>query len=86
MQNVQSWPVVRFMRNSIVSANGKLLTDDVVSEGVLYQSQRVEGDLGDELHTLRIGSVVDASLEDATSVSVGSNLDAMSGNGVVNEL
>jgi hypothetical protein len=46
----------------------------------------VEGDFGDELHTLRVGSVVDASLEDATSVSMGSNLDAMSGNGVVNEL
>jgi hypothetical protein len=46
----------------------------------------VEGDFGDELHTLRVGSVVDASLEDATSVSMGSNLDTMSGNGVVNEL
>lgn len=86
MRIVHSWPVVRSKGNSIISANGKRLTDDVVSERVLNQSQCVEGDLGDKLHTLRIGSVVDASLEDATSVSVGSNLDAMSGNGVVNEL
>lgn len=74
------------MYSGIEYASFRRLTDDVVSEGVLYQSQRMEGNLGDELHTLRVGSMVDTSLEDATSVSVGSNLDAVSGNGVVNEL
>ena len=46
----------------------------------------MEGDFGDELYPLRVGSVIDASLEDATSVSVSSDLDAVSGDGVVDEL
>ena len=44
------------------------------------------GDLGNELDPLRVGSVVNASLKDAASVSVGRDLDAMSSDGVVDEL
>jgi hypothetical protein len=74
------------MKKSITRASERGLTDDVVPKGVLDQGQSVEGDLGDELYTLRIGSMVDASLEDATSVSVGGDLDAMSSDGIVDEL
>jgi hypothetical protein len=46
----------------------------------------VESDFGNELHPLRIGSVIDTTLEDTTSMSVGSDLDAVSSDSVVNEL
>jgi len=64
----------------------RILTDDVVSEGILNQGQSVESDLGNELDSLRVSGMVDTSLEDTTSVSVGGNLDTMSGNSVVDEL
>jgi len=60
--------------------------DDVVSEGILYERKSVVSDLGDELDPLRVGSVVDTSLKDAASVSVGGDLDAVSRDGVVDEL
>lgn len=74
----------RLAESDIVQVEDVL--NDIVAEGVLDQGQRVEGDLGDELHPLRVGSVVDTSLENATSVSVRSDLDAVSGDGVVDEL
>lgn len=43
-------------------------------------------DLGHELDALRVGRVVDAALEDAASVAVGGDLDAVGGDGVVDEL
>lgn len=60
--------------------------NDVVAERVLNERQGVVGDLGDELNTLRIGGVIDTPLQDATTVTVSSDLDAVSSNGVVNEL
>jgi hypothetical protein len=63
-----------------------LLTDDIVSERVLYQSQGVVGDFSNELNSLRVGSVVDASLQDTTSVTVSGDFDTVSGNSVVDEL
>ena len=46
----------------------------------------MESDLGNELNSLRVGGVVDTSLEDATSVSVSSDLNTVSSNSVVDEL
>jgi hypothetical protein len=68
------------------TGHGQILTDDVVSEGVLNQGQSVESDLGDELNSLRVSSVIDTSLKNTTSVSVSSHFDTVSGNSVVDEL
>lgn len=40
-------------------------------ESVLNERERVVGDLGNELDALRLGSVVDAALENAAAVTVG---------------
>jgi stalled ribosome alternative rescue factor ArfA len=76
----------QFSRSREREKEGRLTYDNVVSEGVLNERQSVVGDLGDELDPLRVGGVVDAPLEDAASVSVGGDLDAVSGDGVVDEL
>lgn len=39
-------------------------------EGILDEREGVVGDLGNELDALRLGGVVDASLEDTASVTV----------------
>lgn len=44
------------------------------------------GDFSDELNPLRIGGMVNASLQNTTSVSVRSDLNAVRGNGIVDEL
>lgn len=44
------------------------------------------GDLCHELDSLRVGRVVDTPLENTASVSVGGDLDAVGGDGVVDEL
>lgn len=63
-----------------------LLTNDVVSERILNKRQGVVGDFSNKLNPLRIGSMVDASLQDTTSVSVRSDFDAVRGNSIVDEL
>lgn len=55
-------------------------------ESVLNERERVVRDLGDELDALTLGRVVDAALEDAASVTVGRDFDAVCRDGVVNEL
>ena len=58
----------------------------VVTIWILNQSERVIGDLVDELYTLMIGSVIDTTLQDAAPVSVSGNFDTIGGNSVVDEL
>ena len=68
-------------------AQGRRQThNDVVAEGVLDERQAVVGNLGDKLDALRVGGVVDAPLKDAAAVPVGGDLDAVGGDGVVDEL
>jgi hypothetical protein len=52
----------------------------------LNESERVVGNLGNELNSLTLGSVIDTSLKDATSVTVSRDLDAVGSDGVVDEL
>lgn len=61
-------------------------TTHVVTVRILNQSERVVGDLVHELHALMIRRVVNATLQDAASVSVGGNFHAISGNSIVDEL
>jgi outer membrane receptor protein involved in Fe transport len=60
--------------------------DDIVSERILDEVERVEDDLGDQLDALGGASVVDGSLKNAASVSVGRDFDEVGGNSVVDEL
>jgi hypothetical protein len=60
--------------------------NNIVTEGVLDEIQRVEDDLGDKLEALSRGRVVDRALEDAATVAVGGNLDEVGGNRIVDEL
>lgn len=64
----------------------RLLTNDVVSKRILDECQGVVSDFSNELNPLRVGRVVDASLQDTTSVSVGSDFDTVGRDGIVDEL
>lgn len=55
-------------------------------ESILNEGERVVGDFGNELNSLTLGRMVDASLEDATSVTVSSDFDTVRRDGVVDEL
>lgn len=61
-------------------------TTHVVAVRVLNEGQSIVSDLVDELDALMVRGVVDATLEDATSVTVSRNFDAVSGNRIVDEL
>lgn len=58
----------------------------VVTVRILNEGKRIIGDLIDELHALMIGRMVNTTLQDAASVSVSGNLDAIRSNRVVDEL
>lgn len=58
----------------------------IVSIGILDQRESVVGDLIHELNALMIGGMVDASLENATPVAVRCNLDAISGDSIIDKL
>jgi hypothetical protein len=70
--------------SSIVEIQNVL--NDIVSEWVLDEVKRVENDLGNELESLRRGSMIDGSLQDTTSVPVSRNLDQVGSDSIVNEL
>jgi len=58
----------------------------VVTVRILDESKCVVGDLVNELHALMIGRMVNTTLQDAASVSVGSDFDTVGSNGIVDEL
>ena len=60
--------------------------NDIVSEWVQDESERVVGDFSDELDSLRLGSMVDAALEDAATMTVSANSNAVFTNGIKDEL
>ena len=58
----------------------------VVTIRILNEGERVEGDLVNELHALMIGRMINTTLQDAASVSVSGDFDAVGSNGIVDEL
>lgn len=52
----------------------------------MNEGERVVGDLGHELDALTLRGVVDTTLEDATSVTVGSDFDTVGRDRVEDEL
>lgn len=60
--------------------------NNVVTEWVLDKVKGISSDLRNEASTLFTRGVVDAPLEDTASMAMGSNDNAVSTNGVVNEL
>ena len=77
-------PDERLRKPRVVQVENVL--NDVVSERILDEVQRVEDDLSDELNALSRRGVVDGSLEDTTSVPVRGDLDQVGSDGVVDEL
>lgn len=73
-----------FTKSVVVEVKNVL--NDVVTERILNQRKGVVSDLGHQLDSLSISGVIDAPLQDTASVSVGSDLDAVCGDGVVDEL
>ena len=58
----------------------------IVTVRILNEGECIVGDLVNELHALMIGRMVNATLQDAASVSVCGDFDAIGGDGVVDEL
>ena len=58
----------------------------IVSIRVLYQSESIVGDLIDQLNPLVLGCMVNASLKYTTSMAMGSNLNAVSCNCIIDKL
>lgn len=50
------------------------------------KGERVVRDFRDQLNALRVGSMINTSLEDATTVTMSGNFDTVGGNGIVDEL
>lgn len=59
---------------------------DIVSVGVLNQSEGVVRDFIHKLDTLMIRCMVDTSLQYTTSVAVGGDFDTISGNRIIDKL
>lgn len=64
----------------------KYVLDDIVAEGVLDKNKGAIGDLADQPGLLLAGGVVDAALENAAAVTVGTDVDAVDTNSVEDEL
>ena len=60
--------------------------NNVISERILNEIERVEDDFSHQLQSLRWRCVIDRSLEDATSVSVSCDFDKVGCDGIVDEL
>lgn len=58
----------------------------IVTVRILNEGEGIEGDLVNELHALMIGRMVNATLQDAASVSVSGDFDTVGSNGIVDEL
>lgn len=59
---------------------------DVVAEGVLNESERVVGDLADQPGLLLATGVVNAALQHAATVAVGTDVDTVASNCIEDEL
>lgn len=64
----------------------KDVLNDVIAEGILHEMKTVGGDLANELNFLKPGSMVNAPLENAASVTVSTDSDAVRTNRIEDEL
>jgi hypothetical protein len=64
----------------------KDVLNDVIAEGILHEMETVGSDLANELNLLEARSVINAPLENAASVTVSSDSDAMRTNRIEDEL
>ena len=62
------------------------ILNNIVAIRVLNECERAISDLLDKLHALVVGCVVDATLQDAAAVTMSSDLNAILGDSVVDEL
>lgn len=52
----------------------------------MHKVERIEYDFGDELHPLSGRGVIDATLEDAATVTMGGHLNKIGGDSIVDKL
>jgi len=64
----------------------KDVLNDVIAEGILHEMETVGSDLANELNLLEARSVINAPLENAASVTVSSDSDAMRTDRIEDEL
>ena len=64
----------------------KDVLNDVIAEGILHEMETVGGDLANELNLLEARSVINAPLENAASVTVSTDSDAVRTNRIEDEL
>lgn len=60
--------------------------NDVVAKWVLHKIEAVVGNLANQLHFLEAGSMINASLKDAATMTVSANSNAVFTNGIKDEL
>ena len=70
----------------MASLISRLQQAHIVAIGILYECQGVVRDLSHKLDLLGFRGVIDASLQDTTSMAVGSDLNTVLSDGVVDEL
>ena len=66
-----------------------ILTDvlnHIIPKGVLNEDEGVVGDLSYQTSLLLTGSMVNATLQDAATMTMGANSNAITPNGIVDEL
>ena len=64
----------------------KDVLNDVITEGILHEMETVGGDLANELNFLEPRSMINAPLENAASVTVSTDSDAVRTNRIEDEL
>ena len=64
----------------------KDVLNDVIAEGILHEMETIGGDLANELNFLEARSVINAPLENAASVTVSTDSDAVRTNRIEDEL
>lgn len=82
MSNEVSSEGIRVLLNAEVED----VLNNVISEGILDEGQGASSDLRDQLSLLCIGCIVNAALEDATSMTVRSNIDAVASDSIIYKL
>lgn len=86
-QEVQVSKQVRSKRfTDRLHAQVQHVLNNVVTELILHEAQRIVLDLTNKLHLLLIRRVINAALHHAASMAVGGNLDTVMSNSIVDEL
>lgn len=72
------------MNNVVIDQNS--CRTHVVTVGILNKGKGVIGDLIDKLDALMIGSMVNATLQDAAPMTVSGDFNTVGRDGIINEL